>query len=298
MALPLVLADMIAKLVQRAPGSAKRAPELAFRELPAVTEEIVIPTRHGDVTAVQYSPVGGPAGSGVHVNLHGGGFVLRHPEQDDALCRFLAARAGVSVLNVDYSVAPQLRAPGAVEQAYDVAVWAAAPERAWDGTRLAIGGQSAGGNLAAGASRLALELGGPDIALQVLMYPPLDLTVPARSKWEAGKEKFLVRMGPVFDRVYCPIASERADRLVSPAGRSDTAGLEGIAPALVVTCSNDILRAEGVRYAERLERAGALVEHLDLPDLGHGFDILGSSRDTVVEVYGRIAEAIVRAFAR
>lgn len=295
MAIPVRVADTIARLAQKAPGSRRLAPEVAFEEYPARTDTITIPTRHGEVSAVRNAPAGGTADKGVYVNFHGGGFVLRHPEQDDALCRFIAANADVTVLNVDYTPAPQLRHPGLVEQAYDVAVWAAAPERDWDGTRVAVGGQSAGGALAAGTARLALEEGAPRIALQVLMYPPLDLTVPASRKKAEGKETFLARMGPVFDTVYCPDPSRRGDRLVSPAGKDDTASLTGIAPALVVTAEKDILREEGVRYAARLREAGSLLELLDLPDVGHAFNILGSSREVVLPVYERIAEETRRA---
>jgi acetyl esterase/lipase len=291
MTIPRWLADTIARLVQKAPGSPRLAPDVAFTEFPALTEEITIPTRHGEVRAIQYQPSEGQANNGVYINLHGGGFVLRHPEQDDAICRYIAANADVTVLNIDYTPAPQLRFPGPVEQAYDVAAWAAAPERPWDGSRLAIGGQSAGGALAAGAARLALEIGAPRISLQVLMYPPLDLTVTAKSKKTAGKETFLARMGPVFDTAYCPDERQRSDQLASPAGRGDRASLTGIAPALLITGGKDILRDEGARYGARLQAVDALIEHLDLPDVGHGFNILGAPREVVLPVYEKIAEA-------
>ncbi|WP_433532857.1 alpha/beta hydrolase fold domain-containing protein [Micromonospora sp. CA-263727] len=216
--------------------------------------------------------------------------MLRHPEQDDPLCRFLAAHANVTVVNVDYIPAPQSRFPGPVEQAYDVALWAASPKRCWDGGRLAIGGQSAGGALAAGAARLALEHAAPQIGLQVLMYPPLDLSVPAKRKMAEGKETFLMRMGPLFDTVYCPDVAQRSDRLISPAGGADTADLMGIAPALVITAQKDILREEAVRYARRLQDIDALLEHVDLPGVGHGFNILNARRDVVLTAYGRIVE--------
>lgn len=293
MAFPGWLADGIARLAQKGPGGPRLGPELRFDEIAGTTEHVTIPTRHGDVAATLYVPEGRVVDSGVYVNLHGGGYVFRHPEQDDPLCRYLAAKAGVVVVNVDYDVAPGLRFPGPVEEAYDVLLWASAAERPWDGGRLAIGGQSAGGGLAAGAARLALEQGGPRLALQVLMYPPLDLSVPAKSKHSPGKERLLVPMGPIFDTAYVPPVELRADRLVSPAGAADAAvDLTGIAPAVVVTAEKDILREEGVRYAERLRGVGALVEHVDLDGVGHGFNILGSTREVVEEVYSRIAEAV------
>lgn len=295
MELPLRLADGIAELAQHAPGTARIPADISFSEIRAQTHAVTIPTRLGPVAATVYSPAGGPGGRGVYVNLHGGGFVLRHPEQDDPLCRYLAAHADVTVVNVDYDPAPRLRFPGAVVQARDAAVWAASPERPWDGSRLVVGGQSAGGALAAGLSRLALEEGTPDVSLQVLMYAPLDLTVPARGKRTPGTESLLVRMGPVFDRVYCPDPRRRRHRLASPAANCDTAPLEGIAPALVVTAQKDILRAEGIRYASRLRGAGALVGLLDVAGVGHGFTVLGAPRAVVLPVYQRIATEVVRA---
>ncbi|MFT4306069.1 MAG: alpha/beta hydrolase fold domain-containing protein [Microbacterium sp.] len=290
--LPLWLADSIAKLAQKAPAAGRESEETSFAEIPGRTSQVTIPTRHGEVAAQVYHPAEGAARAGVYLNLHGGGFVFRHPEQDDPQCRYIAEHAGITVVNLDYTPAPQLRAPGSVEQAYDAAVWAASPERDWAGGPLVVGGQSAGGALAAGVARLALEQGGPQIALQVLMYPPLDLTVSASAKHIEGTEKFLVRMGPVFDTVYCPDKTARADRLISPAGPADTASLAGIAPALVITTEKDILGPEGRRYADRLERDGALREHLDVPGVGHGFNILGSPRDVVAAAYDRIVARV------
>lgn len=297
MSFPRIVADTLARLAQKAPGSSRQSPETAFTEIPAATANITIPTRHGHVPATLYSPPSGGTEKGIYVNFHGGGFVMRHPEQDDPLCRYLAANADVAVLNVDYTPAPQSRFPGPVEQAYDVAMWATDRERSWDVSKCAVGGQSAGGALAAGASRLAWENGQRSIGLQVLMYPPLDLTIPAAKKRAEGKETFLARMGPIFDVVYCPDEQLRRDRLISPAGRYDTASLDGIAPALIVTCGKDILQAEGARYAARLEQAGSLIDHIDLSDVGHGFNILGASREVVLPVYGEIAKAVRKQFS-
>lgn len=297
MAIPRLIADGIVRLAQHAPGSSRPPADIAFADIPASTEDIVIPTRHGRIPATCYFPPDGPEGKGVYVNLHGGGFVMRHPEQDDPLCRYLAAEADVTVVNVDYTPAPQSRFPGPVEQAYEVVAWATREERPWDSRRCAVGGQSAGGALAAGASRLALEHGQPGIAVQVLMYPALDLTIPAGQKSAEGKESFLVRMGPIFDAVYCPDERQRRDRLASPAGSDDTAWLHGIAPALIVTCGKDILREEGARYAERLEQAGSLCDHIDLPEVGHGFNILGASREVVLPVCERIAATVRERFS-
>lgn len=290
MRLPRPVADALARGAQRGPGPRIGA-DVGFADVPATTTDVSIPTPFGAVSAVRYDAPGGSAGKPVYVNFHGGGFVLRHPEQDDGLCRYLAAHADVVVLNVDYDVAPALRFPGQVEQAYAVVDWAAS-NGVWDRGRIAVGGSSAGGALAAGVARLALETGGPRVSAQFLHYPPLDLSVPARTKLGAGKERFLARMGPVFDTVYCPDPAMRTDRLISPAGRADTAPLDGIAPAVVVTAERDILREEAVRYAERLRAAGALLAHIDLAGVGHGYNLLGSSREVVEPVYVRVAELL------
>jgi len=228
----------------------------------------------------------------VYVNFHGGGFVMRHPEQDDPLCRYLAARAGAMVVNVDYDLAPQHRFPDAVEEAYDVALWAAQPERPWDGTRLCVGGQSAGGALAAGAARLALENHEPAIALQVLHYPPLDLATPGPDKHVAGKSIISAPMTQILDTAYAPSLNAKRDRLASPAWGSNADAIEGIAPALVITCEYDRLHDEGVRYAHKLDMAGALRQHVDLAGQDHGYSIVGADRDVVERSYALIAEHV------
>jgi acetyl esterase/lipase len=292
---PLV-ADALARLLQRRPGP--RPPrELSFAELPARTETVTIPTRHGAVRAVVYRPEdsGGPAP--VYVNLHGGGFVVRHPEQDDPLCRYLAAYAGVAVVNVDYDTAPQHRFPVPVEEAYDVVRWAAGPGHGWDGARVCVGGQSAGGSIAAGAARLALEQGGPALALQVLHYAVLDLATSPASKNVAGQRVTSVVMERLFDAVYFASPEATRDRLASPAWGSNGDAIAGIAPALVITCEFDRLRDEGAAYAGKLAAVGALREHADVPGTGHGYNLYVRDRALVEDSYARIAKHVVAATA-
>ncbi len=290
-----LIADALARLLQlRTP---RVAPEVSFAELPARTETVTIPTRHGDVRAVVYWPEQSGDRVPVYVNFHGGGFVIRHPEQDDPLCRYLAANAGVAVVNVDYDVAPRHRFPDPVEEAYDAACWAAGPGHGWDGWRLCVGGQSAGGSLAAGAARLALEQGGPAIALQVLHYPLLDVATPPQVKHAAGLPVTSVPVGKVFDAVYLPSREARRDRLASPAWGANGDGLAGIAPALLITCETDLLHDEGVAFAGKLAAAGALREHRDLAGAGHGYNLQGKDRTMVEDSYALIARHVVAATA-
>jgi acetyl esterase/lipase len=291
-----LIADTLMRLAQRGPGP-RLAPEVSFTELPARTETVTIPTRHGDIQAVVYWPEDSGDLVPVYVNFHGGGFVMRHPEQDDPLCRYLAANAGVAVVNVDYDVAPRHRFPAPVEEAYDAVAWAAGPGHGWDGSRLCVGGQSAGGALAASAARLALEQGGPAIALQVLHYPPLDLATPGRDKRAGGKSVIPVPFEEIFDTVYIPSPEARRDRLASPAWGSNGDGIAGIAPALVITCEIDRLHDEGVAYADKLAAAEALREHLDLAGVDHGYNVLSRDRALVEHSYALIAKHVVAATA-
>ncbi len=286
------VADAIASAMGRAKPRLKK--ELRFDDIPGVAELVGVPTRHGEVACWLYRPEASTASRGLYVNLHGGGFVVGAPEQDDPLCRYLAARAGVFVLNVDYGCAPAARFPVAVEEAFDAVAWACRPGHEWDCSRLGVGGQSAGGALAAGAARLALEAGAPTIALQVLHYPPLDLVTPAKDK-RAGRRHVVIspRMSEVFDTAYVPLAAQRRDRLASPAWGRNAEGIDGIAPALVITCEVDRLRDEGVRYANALRAAGALRAHVDLEGFDHGYNIL-TTRENAERGY-RVIAARVRA---
>ncbi|MGC4113777.1 MAG: alpha/beta hydrolase fold domain-containing protein [Myxococcales bacterium] len=269
-----------------------RASHARLPEFPRRCESLEFPTRFGPARLTVYRPAPEIASTTppVHVNLHGGGYVLSLTELDDPLCRALAAQAGVVVLNVDYVVAPQHPFPEPPQQVYEVVRWVAenGSKHGWDGSKLTVGGQSAGGALAAAAARLALEHQGPAIALQVLHYPPLDLSIPASQK-RASVSKPMLRpwMGDVFDTSYAPDPASRSDRLISPAGAADTADLKGIAPAVVILAEKDLLRAEGQRYADRLSRAGALVELRVIAGADHGYD--GKDDALAREVYAFIA---------
>ncbi|MCX4766533.1 alpha/beta hydrolase [Streptomyces sp. NBC_01275] len=268
-------------------------------EYPREVRELTVPTSVAPApVTVHAPPAGTPTPAPVHVNFHGGGYVISAPEIDDALCRFLAAEAGVVVVNVKYVVAPQHPFPAPPTQAFEVVRWVAehGAEHGWDGDRLTVGGQSAGGGLTAAVARQALEQGGPSIALQVLHYPPLDLSTSAKDK-KAAVAKPMLRpwMGDMFDTSYVPDKSERAHPLVSPAGAADTTDLTGIAPALVITAEYDLLRNEATRYAERLAAVGALVEHHDVVGADHGYDTKDDERARVT--YALIARHIRKATA-
>lgn len=269
---------------------------MRFPEVAGRTTEVAISTRHGPVSATIYHP---PAVTNppVYVNVHGGGFVVGHREQDDPWCRYLAANAGVLVINPDYVLAPRHRFPTAVHQIYDVVCWAAGSDRGWDGTRLCVGGQSAGGNLSAAAARLALENGGPDIALQVLHYAPLDLVTPSRDKASTLGRRAIMKpwMSEVFDTAYIPEPARRRDRLASPAWGDNADDIAGIASALIVTAEHDRLRDEARRYASKLDAVAALAEYHEVAGVDHGYNIMSEAGDITRRTYAHIAEHVVRA---
>ncbi|MER5530612.1 alpha/beta hydrolase fold domain-containing protein [Streptomyces sp. NPDC002677] len=283
---------LLASRRRSGPGS-DAASHARLPEFPRKTRELIVPTSVAPAHATVYVPPSGDAPPPVHVNFHGGGYVMALTELDDPLCRFLAAEAGVAVVNVDYVVAPQHPFPAPPRQAYEVVRWVAehAAEQGWDGSRLTVGGQSAGGGLAAAVARQALTAGGPSIALQVLHYPPLDLAANAADK-RASITRPMLRpwMAEVFDTSYVPDPKRRSDPLVSPAHLSDTAALTGIAPALVITAEYDLLRAEGERYAERLRAAGALAGYHEVAGADHGYD--GKDDAKAREVYALIARQV------
>lgn len=293
------VADALARAFAAAVNPAPKA-AVRFPEIPGRTSEVTIPTRHGPTRATVYHPPAETTEPPVYVNVHGGGFVVGHPEQDDPWCRYLAANAGVLVINPAYALAPRHRFPAAVHQIYDVVCWAAGPDREWDGTRLCVGGQSAGGNLSAAAARLAREDGGPHIALQVLHYAPLDLVTATRDKPSTIGNRAIMKpwMSEVFDTAYIPEPARRRDRLASPAWGDNADDIAGIAPALVVTAEQDRLRDEARRYAEKLDAAGALVEYHEVAGVDHGYNIMSQAGDVTRRTYAHIAQHVARATNR
>jgi acetyl esterase len=298
---PRFVADSMARLfAATADPEPKRA--VRFPEVSGRTTTISIPTRHGDTTATVYHPEPNGRRPAVYVNVHGGGFAIGHREQDDPWCRFLAAHAGVVVINTDYVLAPHRRFPAPVEQIYDVLQWTSSPDRDWDGTALCVGGQSAGGNLAAAAARLAMEHGGARIKLQVLHYAVLDLVTKTGDKNTPVGRSAVLRPWKcaVFETAYIPDPAQRRNRLASPAWGANGDGLVGIAPAVVVAAAFDRLRDEAACYARKLAAVGALVEYHEVGGVDHGYDVLGAAPDAAEvtrRMYALIAEHVAHATA-
>jgi acetyl esterase len=250
----------------------------------AIVRDLTLPGAAGEVGARLYHPGGEPP---LIVFFHGGGWVIGDLETHDGLCRSLADRADAAVLAVDYRLAPEHPFPAAVDDAMAAARWAAAnaADLGADPTRVAVAGDSAGGNLAA---IVAQELRGEvDLAAQILLYPVVDCDFDRPSYKENAEGYFLTREAMEwFFGHYVPDFGSRAHPKVSPLRNDD---LSGLPPAVVVTAGFDPLRDEGDAYAEALADAGVEVRHLRYPDQIHGFvGFIG-----LVEAAGRALDDVV-----
>ena len=251
----------------------------------------------GPIPLRVYRPAGVPASTplAVLVFFHGGGWVIGDLETHDVLCRQLTAGSGVSVVSVDYRLAPEHKFPAAVDDAWAATRWvvAHAGELAVDASRLAVGGDSAGGNLAAVVALLARDKGAPAIAVQVLIYPVTDLVGETRSYRDFAEEYLLTREGMRwFIAHYLTAEAEAADWRASPLRAQSLAGLP---PALIVTAGFDPLRDEGEAYAERLRDAGVRVDSVCYGGMIHGFVPMGRLLDTAGRAISLISGSLSQA---
>ncbi len=250
----------------------------AGRGLPPPKRRLV-KTRHGRTPVYEY---GGPglADGPAYVHLHGGAWLMRHPHMDDWWCRYVAAIAGVRVVNVDFRAAPYVTYPHAQEECHDVA--AAEAER----TAVAVGGFSSGGGMAAAVCLMARDAGSFSPVLQVLGVPALDLASDA-----GGTGMISPRLRALIRRVYFPDVERRSEPYASPLLAPD---LHGLPPAIVCTAENDALRLDGERYVVRLREAGIDVVHDLTPGADHYFlsDDPERARSTMELIAGMIRSAL------
>ena len=232
-----------------------------------------IPGPAGELPVRLYRPASAPADALLPalVYAHGGGWVFGNLDSHDVLCAQLALEAGIAVFHVDYRLAPEARFPGAFDDVVAALQWVAANGASVgiDPTRLAIGGDSAGGNLAAAASIWARDNGGPKLLMQLLAYPVTDAVARTESyrHFEDGYGLNAVTMEWFFDH-YTPEKANRGDWRVSPLR---AASLAGLPPALVVTAGYDPLRDEGRAYAWRLQQEGTQADLVEFGGMLHGF---------------------------
>ncbi|MFD8412306.1 alpha/beta hydrolase [Streptomyces sp. NPDC059650] len=252
--------------------------------LPAVDEEWL--TVHGgaagDVRVRIVRPVGVTGPLPVVLYVHGAGWVFGNAHTHDRLVRELAVGAGAAVVFPEYDLSPEARFPVAIEQNYGVAQWIAREGRhkELDGTRIAVAGDSVGGNMTAALTLLAKERGDVRFLQQVLFYPVTDAAFDTDSYEQFATGYFLRRdaMRWFWDQ-YTTDAAERASVTASPL-RASLDQLTGLPPALVITAEADVLRDEGEAYAAKLRAAGVPVTALRVLGTIHDFVMLNALRET------------------
>lgn len=231
-------------------------------------EDLEVNGRGGKIPVRVYTPNEKGNGSGTVVFYHGGGFVLGSIAMYDPVCRAIASTSGCTVVSVDYRLAPEHKAPAAVEDAYDSLQWAI---REMGSRGVAVTGDSAGGNLAASVSLMARDTGeGSDrIKLQVLVYPVLDLGSFTPSAVEYGEHYFLTReMASWLSASYLVDRNQASDPYISPLRAGD---LSRLPPAVILTGEYDPLRDQGETYAARLRMSGIPVVGVRYTGAIHGF---------------------------
>ena len=244
----------------------------------ASVEPLTIPSPAGSILARVYTPTRLRKANGLAPGLvffHGGGWVIGDLDSHDVVCRKLADEGELMVVSVDYRLAPEHKFPAAVDDAIASTKWIAenAKQFGIDASRLMVGGDSAGGNLAAVVAIAARDGNGPDIAGQLLIYPAIDFAMTHPSHREPETSILLTHsVIRWFRDHYLNGAADVGDWRASPA-RART--LIGLPPAYVLTAGADPLRDEGDEYARRLKEAGVAVTHRTFPGQFHGFFTMG-----------------------
>jgi acetyl esterase len=255
----------------------------AFRGTPVEVSKIQdrkIPGAGGEIPVRIYSPAGsGPFGALVY--FHGGGWVIGNIETHDVSCRQLTAGAGCVTISVDYRLAPEHKFPAGPEDCYLATRWAAdnAASLDVDKNRIAVGGDSAGGNLAAVVSLMARDRGGPKLAFQLLIYPATDCaddTPSQREFAEVSPDYILSRADMEWFWGHYLGPGDRTNPLACPARAKSLANLP---PAFILTAEIDPLRDEGEAYAEALRKTGVVVRLKRYNGVCHGFFSMASMID-------------------
>ena len=249
----------------------------------------------GEVKVRIYRPVETSTPAPALVYFHGGGWVVGNLSSHDHLCRFLAAKSGVVVIAVDYRLAPEHKFPAAFEDCLAAVRWvaASAAELGIDAKRLAVGGDSAGGSLAAAAALAVRDEGWPMLRLQLLLYPSTNFTADTPSMRDNGEGYLLTRAAmEQFIDWYLPSRIARTDPRASPQLAPEHSGLP---PACILSAEYDPLRDEAHVYADTLERAGVAVERKCYAGMVHGFMRMGGRIDMALTALDDAAAALKRA---
>lgn len=272
-------------------GMDQRAGAVALPPPPVAVTDHAVPVEGGEITVRTYRP-DGPGLLPCHVYMHGGGWWLGELAHRDAICARLAADAGCLVASVAHRLAPEHRFPVPVRDCVTALRWVAAhaDPLGVDTSRLSIGGDSSGANLAAATALVARDEGGPALVAQVLEIPALDLTMGQPAVTAVAGPVVLTRDDLADNIARYADSEDRPHPYASPLLAPD---LSGLPPALVMTAEFDILRDDGAAYARRLVEAGGSAELVEWA--GH---VHGSHEMTAVLESARDWQARVAAFLR
>lgn len=274
-----------------------RAMNVAMPVLPEQVgkiEHILIPTREGgEVLARVFTPADADEALPVVVYFHGGGWVIASLDVYEPSCRALCNAAECIVVSVNYRQAPEAAYPAAVTDAYDATQWVLenAAQIGGDPMRVAIAGESAGGNLATVACLLAKQQGGRLPVAQLLIYPVTDLVGQDYPSYAENQDTqpLHTAMMPWFAKYYIPNESQRSEPTASPLFAQD---LSGLPPAIVITAENDPLRDQGELYAEKLAAAGVSVNSKRYDGVTHEFFGLAGAVSKAKEALTQAADGL------
>ncbi|MAL78495.1 MAG: acetyl hydrolase [Sneathiella sp.] len=289
-------------LDQLTPDAAKadyedRATKLTFRDVPIGNSlDLDIPGPHGAIPIRIYQPDGMTAPLPTLIYYHGGGWVIGSRDTHDSLCRLIANSGPFIVVSVDYRMGPEAPFPAAVDDAITAFNWTHENIADYNGNpeKVAVGGDSAGGNLSAVVALLARDAGGFQPAFQWLIYPAtrMEMTSPSHQKYAEGY--FLTRdLMRYFQRHYLQNPDDYKDWRASPLLADSLAGL---APALIQTAGFDPLQDEAIEYAARMNREGSKATHTHFPGMIHGFVNLGGVIDAAHDCVKEGVTALQKAF--
>jgi len=264
----------------------------------ATVRDVAIDLPGRTLPARLYVPEGAGENPPLVVYFHGGGWVIGTIETHDGTCRALANASGAAVLSVGYRLAPETPFPAPLDDCHDALVWARdhAAALGIDGTRLAVAGDSAGGNLAAAVAIRARDAGGPALRHQLLLYPVTDADFTRQSYIDNGSGAYFLSAAMMewFWRQYIGDLSQGH---VEGATVLRAADLSGLAPATVIMAEYDPLRDEGLAYAQALQAAGNAVHSLVAPGMIHGFFSMFEAVPDALPYIGDAGARLKAAFA-
>src|ERR687894_1264554 len=250
---------------------------------PAVVEPYTIPGGpDGEISITVVRPVDRNGSLPAVVYTHGGGWVLGNFATHERLVRDLTEQTGAAFVFVNYTPSPEARYPVAIEQAYATLKWVAehGAELGLDGSRLAVAGESVGGNMTAAVTLLAKERGGPAIRYQALLYPVTNADFDTETYGQFADGPWLTRKAMQwFWDAYAPDLASRAEPTASPL-QATVEQLRGLPPALVITDEADVLRDEGEAYGRKLRQAGVDVTAVRYEGVFHDFMMLNALAET------------------